>query len=397
MNLELDLVADYTLKGRIYPALARHQARPYTQSWREFDSHWPYTTPLRLQEYCDYHGLALKIHRADHFPSRSYYPICLSFFDFSIDYFSLMPAVILEKLTAAQLKILFMYHEGDNPESIKKRLDSLCDLHRLDRGCYVFVSANSAADALPGFVTFHDFELWYFHRNLGTPALEISALDRCYDFTALCRIHKSWRMTAMADLWRRGLLDSSLWSYCESPSVDHMQDCAIQPPTDLTWPADLDQFRALLPHYSDNFDQQQRNDHSKTIDDHFQKSWCNIVLESQFDVDNSNGVFLTEKTFKPIKHGQMFFIVGAAGSLAVLRDLGYRVFDNILDNSYDLEHDSTARWHKLIHSVIQAKNNLPTLHQQALHDIKHNQSLFLANKADRLNRLIEKIHDAHSK
>ena len=44
---------------------------------------------------------------------------------------------------------------------------------------------------------------------------------------------------------------------------------------------------------------------------------------------------LTEKTFKPIKHGQMFFVAGPAGSLQVLRDLGYRVFDSVLDNNQD--------------------------------------------------------------
>ena len=49
--MELNLVADKLTKGRIYPAFATHQGRPYTQSWREFGQHWPYTIPLRLQEY----------------------------------------------------------------------------------------------------------------------------------------------------------------------------------------------------------------------------------------------------------------------------------------------------------------------------------------------------------
>jgi hypothetical protein len=53
--MELNLLADSVVKGRIYPALARHEARPYTQAWREFGLHFPYTIPLRLQEYCDHH------------------------------------------------------------------------------------------------------------------------------------------------------------------------------------------------------------------------------------------------------------------------------------------------------------------------------------------------------
>ena len=38
--MSLNLVADRVIRGRIYPALARHEAVPYTQGWREFGQHW---------------------------------------------------------------------------------------------------------------------------------------------------------------------------------------------------------------------------------------------------------------------------------------------------------------------------------------------------------------------
>ena len=59
--MSLNLIADRVIKGRIYPALARHQAVPYTQGWREFGQYWPHTVPLRLQEYCEHHGVQLDI------------------------------------------------------------------------------------------------------------------------------------------------------------------------------------------------------------------------------------------------------------------------------------------------------------------------------------------------
>jgi hypothetical protein len=118
------------------------------------------------------------------------------------------------------------------------------------------------------------------------------------------------------------------------------------------------------------------------------------VLESQFDVDQSGGAFITEKTFKPIKHGQLFFVAGGAGSLQVLRDLGYRTFDSVLDNSYDLEPNHTQRWIKLHEAVKKAQTQgLHDLYMQCLDDIKHNQQLFLATKLDRLNTLHGKIHE----
>ena len=128
---------------------------------------------------------------------------------------------------------------------------------------------------------------------------------------------------------------------------------------------------------------------------YFANSYCHIVLETHFDADQSGGAFLTEKTFKPIKHGQMFFIAGPAGSLQTLRDLGYRTFDHVLDNGYDLETDNTQRWRLLCQNMQQAQFDLPRLHAQACTDIEHNQQLFLDTKTDRLNILLEHINESY--
>jgi hypothetical protein len=118
-------------------------------------------------------------------------------------------------------------------------------------------------------------------------------------------------------------------------------------------------------------------------------------METHFDADQSGGAFLTEKTFKPIKHGQMFFVAGPAGSLQVLRDLGYRVFDSVLNNSYDLETDATQRWMALTRSIYFAQSELPDLFEQCRSDIEHNQQLFQAVKTERLNTLIKEINESH--
>ena len=144
--MSLNLIADQIVKGRIYPALARHQALPYTQAWREFGQHWPNTIPLRLQEYCDHHGVELKITDIDsEWPSDAFYPVGLGFFNFGIDYFELMPERIQAGLFSGDVRVLFYYHEGDNPGHIKTRLDELCTKYNLKNNCYRFVSANTAA------------------------------------------------------------------------------------------------------------------------------------------------------------------------------------------------------------------------------------------------------------
>jgi hypothetical protein len=393
--MSLNLVADRVIKGRIYPALACHEAYPYTQAWREFGQHWPHTIPLRLQEYCEHHGVKLNVTDVDaEWPADAFYPVGLSFFDFGIDYFELMPERIRTGLFTGDVRVLFYYHEGDNPWHIKSRLDELCTKHYLKNNCYRFVSGNTAARDIPGFVYFTDFELWYYQRNRTSPPLKIHHEPRERDFTVLNRLHKSWRALAMADLKNLDLLDNSYWSYCE-PGVFDDAECPIEIDAIAGLRTATEEFLRSAPYISDELDFDQRNDHSTLVPKYHVNSYCNIVMETHFDADQSGGTFLTEKTFKPIKHGQMFFIAGPAGSLQVLRDLGYRVFDSVLNNSYDLETDHTQRWMALTRSIYFAQSELPDLFEQCRSDIEHNQQLFQAVKTERLNTLIKEINESH--
>jgi len=391
--VELNLFAHTTINGKIYPALATWQARPYTLEWRKFGEHYPYTIPLRIQEYCDHHGVKINIYTVnDQLPPNTYYPIALGFFDFSIDYFSLMSAEIRKKLRHEQLQILFCYHEGDNPERIKQRLDQLAEDHLMPSNCYRFISANTAAVNLPGFVYFTDFELWYYQRNSNVPAATIHTDKREHEFTVLNRLHKSWRVAAMANLKHLGVLNQSYWSYCESGEFRD-DECPIEIDSIVGLRSNITEFLKAAPYFSDTLTNDERNNHSILEPKYHTDSYCNIVMETHFDADQSGGVFLTEKTFKPVKHGQMFFIAGPAGSLQLLRDLGYRVFDSILDNSYDLETDHTRRWIALTKAIKSAHNHLPQLFEQCRADIKHNQRLFCAKKTDRLNTLLTKLYE----
>jgi hypothetical protein len=393
--MHLNLVADRVVKGRIYPALARHEALPYTQGWREFGQHWPHTTPLRLQEYCDHHGVNLNIIDIDsEWPADAFYPVGLGFFDFGIDYFKLMPERIRAGLFLGHVRVLFYYHEGDNPFHIKTRLDELCTKHNLRNNCYIFVSSNSTSSSIPRFVAFQDSELWYWQRNHKSPALNIHHKPRERDFTVLNRLHKSWRALIMADLKSLDLLNNSYWSYCETGEFQD-EECPIEIDSIVGLRDSVAEFLKAAPYFSDTLTNDERNNHGVTESKYYVDSYCNIVTETHFDADQSGGTFLTEKTFKPIKHGQMFFVAGPAGSLQVLRELGYCVFDSVLDNSYDLEPNATQRWMALTRSIFFTQPDLPQLFELCRADIEHNQQLFLASKKDRLNTLIKEINESH--
>lgn len=394
MDSKLRFFSDHVVKGKAYPNLAVWSARPYTPAWRQFGQHWPYTVPCELHEHCKTHAYPYQIQTVDHAMDKNcFYSIGLGFFNFEIDYFSLLPPAVMLKIKNQQLQILFYYHEGDNPFQIKRRLDILCNQHELDSDCYKFVSGNTAADKITNFVWFPDHELLYWHRNQQVPATSIHLNPRPYEFTVLNRTHKWWRATVMADLVDRGILDQSQWSYNTRILIDDNPDDNPLEVETLNLQSKIENFLSRGPYTCDTLNPDQHNDHHLHVSGHYTQSYCHIVLETHYDADQSGGAFLTEKTFKPIKHGQPFVIAGPAGSLSALRKLGYRTFDHAIDNSYDLEPNNTQRWIKLRNAIEKIKSqNLQSWFDSCLDDICHNQQVFCSSKRNRLNNLHRKLY-----
>ena len=200
----------------------------------------------------------------------------------------------------------------------------------------------------------------------------------------------------MADLQQNKLLDNSYWSYCET--VNEPVDFA-ESPIEIDSIKNLREstqlFLSQTPYESDELSNSDRNNHSIIVPKYHMDSYCNIVFETHWDADQSGGAFLTEKTFKPIKHGQLFFIAGCAGSLELLRDQGYRVFDRVLDNTYDRIENNTLRWVRLCAAIKESQHRLADRFAIVQEDIEHNQRLFLELKTARLNILLEHIDESY--
>lgn len=84
-------------------------------------------------------------------------------------------------------------------------------------------------------------------------------------------------------------------------------------------------------------------DSNPTFDNNPQKfydSYLHVVLET-FAIGSQT--FFSEKIFKPMMYFQPFILLGAYNDLARLRDLGYKTFDGIIDESYDTIEDSEQR------------------------------------------------------
>ena len=98
------------------------------------------------------------------------------------------------------------------------------------------------------------------------------------------------------------------------------------------------------------------------------------------------------KTYKCLKLGQPFVIIGPPGSLRALRQRGYRVFDHAIDNSYDDILDNTLRWRAIKHTVKTVKQqDMHAWYLRCLPDVLHNQWLFATKSHAALDQLVETL------
>ena len=82
--------------------------------------------------------------------------------------------------------------------------------------------------------------------------------------------------------------------------------------------------------------------------DIYNNTCYSIVTESFY---LSDFVMLTEKTAKCLIAKRLFVMFAGPGYLAHLRGLGFRTFDSVIDESYDLEPDDITRWTRAFEQV----------------------------------------------
>ena len=387
-----NFVFDRQELGRPYPNLAAPMDA--SNGYHGMGDTYPWIAPCRIMLYSQDHNYRVNVsYITDPMPERALYPVGLAFFDFNIDYFAMMSNHVRNLLRSRQMRVLFYYHEGDNPEHEKTRLDNLCYGHELPTDCYVFVSGNTIADATPGFVYFPDHELFYWRNGVEwnrriMPGCQAHSRPRSCEFTLLSRIHKWWRATIVTHLQAQGVLDRSRWSYGLTSINDEYTDNPIELCRFDGLEQQMQKFLTGAPYTCDQQTAEQHNQHWQLVKDHYEDSYCHLVMETLYDADGSKGTFLTEKTFKPMRHAQPFVLFAPPGSLALLRKLGYHTYDHAIDNDYDRIINNTDRFRATVETVKRLKSlDMHTWYNSVLDDIRYNQEYFCATKWHRLDQL----------
>ena len=106
----------------------------------------------------------------------------------------------------------------------------------------------------------------------------------------------------------------------------------------------------------------------------FDNSWFSIIAETNWN----ESTFFSEKTAKAMLAKRIFVLFGSQGQLALLRKLGYRTFDAIIDESYDLEKNDHKRWKKAFEQVLFLYKSDPVrIYEKSLAIIEHNRRILL--------------------
>jgi hypothetical protein len=138
-----------------------------------------------------------------------------------------------------------------------------------------------------------------------------------------------------------------------------------------------------------------------TLEDAIIDSKVSVVVETEYP--NPGQLFFTEKTFRAILMPRPFLIMASGqktGGIEYLRSLGFDVYDDIIDHSYDLEPDPVPRMGLILNQL--QKNLSGVVFDQKLrrklhHRVQHNHDLIrkfrreLSNKYSDLLCFIGKI------
>lgn len=352
----------------------------------------------RILYYLHQCRIPIQIVETEHAPLDTWYPVVFGFFDFSIDYLAMISHAAYTRIQKKQMRLVFTYHEGDNPNLLRERINQLCANHAIDPDQVWLISGNSAADLVPGCVYWPELEFMYWRTVCQSASAPYHIKPRNMAFTGLCRIDKLWRKVFMSELWANGLHNKGYFSYNQHMlgGEDDYFGCALRNDYLASKQIQVDKFIEAGPFRVDELDTDTHNNYQINMTDLYNDSYFNIVLETMIDIDNSGGQFITEKTFKPIFNNQFFVAVSSQHHLAHLRELGYKTFGRVIDEHYDSIANNQERFESVLALTkdlcARPLEELHIMYQQLRPEIQHNHHVFASGMKHRLQEVVSRIN-----
>lgn len=220
----------------------------------------------------------------------------------------------------------------------------------------------------------YDFAYTNRHNNLPTWRdhinYKLENLNKIKLFNCLNRrvaLHRQWLYVR---LYQENLLEDSL------VSMDHFYASIGDLGTNACLDQNtIDQACSLLPLTIDDADFT-INKFLNLNTEIYLNSWFSIVTETH--ADNDQQVIISEKTLKPILAAHPFMVYGSRRVLHYLKELGFKTWPGIWDESYDYKYDF-YRLDTIINNIktVKQERDLMEWFKRFEDSVSHNQSIAL--------------------
>ena len=273
---------------------------------------------------------------------------------------------IEQKIKASTGKWILFSHCQDQVLGFDSDLESVEQLNRIaeqykDRVLVVVISVNKLElNNLIHYYFFPEYHAvyWPLYKSM-TPTYRLN--DVTHKYLCLNKRGDPWRQVLYKKFWKQDLLEHSHFSYlCEDdnygtlfhePTWENNRKWAdedfiprFMPSLEGAWPEpkflELPDDSLLVKYKTGDF----KTDGDPTWSTDIQlsnSSFCTIVIET--DISNKM-VNISEKTIRALALGQPVLLLGKDGTHQYLKDLGFDLLDDILDNSFDQEPETYARF-----------------------------------------------------
>jgi hypothetical protein len=218
-----------------------------------------------------------------------------------------------------------------------------------------------------------NYPSWLFvFKNQNLPKLSLG--KKGYNFSCLNRAPRTHRLMFYSLIKQRNLLDNFVYTfYDRDPYRGHLLDSnSIRDVRQLSRSSELADlcYQNLLDFPltwpGDELGVTGTNDHSLNHPA-YNNAYCNVVTETSPTVS-----FTSEKIWKPIAAGQIFYVVGAPGTVTWLKKLGYLTFDD----GYDLQDRLEDRLVSIADRIEKQNTNMEQWYKDCQDQISHNYELF---------------------
>ena len=207
----------------------------------------------------------------------------------------------------------------------------------------------------------------HLQKNVKFPKLTTKTNHK---FSSLSRNYKSWRLQLYSKLLESNSLDNFVYSFYNIHAYDKTEFSIDQMRNDLekaniTITPKLASWLDQCPHTLDAKDNV-TNKWSDVTYDTILSADLHLIVETHFDFsyytkqvigeERQAPNFITEKVYKAIACEKPFLVFATPFMLQDLQLMGFKTFNNFIDESYDKEEDNNKRIELLVNEITRICN-----------------------------------------